>query len=101
MQEDLLQPNLTVSEAMFVSIDLKLGSELFLHRKDMDQKQAQPQDYDEIKRKLMDEVLDKLGLLSCRHVRTENLSGGQKRRLSIALELTSNPPVIFLDEPTT
>lgn len=47
------------------------------------------------------ELLEMLGLDHCLQTTAGMLSGGQRKRLSIAFELITNPPIIFLDEPTT
>ncbi|CAH2091355.1 unnamed protein product [Euphydryas editha] len=79
-QEDLHQPLLTVREAMDVAAKFKLPKGV---------------------KKPSSDILHQLGLLEHQHTRTDQLSGGQKKRLSIALELVNNPPVFFLDEPTS
>jgi ATP-binding cassette subfamily G (WHITE) protein 1 len=85
MQEDMIQPRLTVKEALTYAACLKLSSHI---------------EYS-VKLAVVDEVVDLLGLDKCVDTLSEHLSGGQRKRLSVALELVNNPPVIFLDEPTT
>ena len=47
-----------------------------------------------------DELLDRVGLGARARTTWRNLSGGEQRRLSLALALVSRPDVVFLDEPT-
>ncbi|XP_043651813.1 ATP-binding cassette sub-family G member 1 [Drosophila teissieri] len=84
-QDDLLRPQLLVGEIMLLAAHLKLGFKVTKAYK-MD---------------LIKHILSLLGLDHRYNVPTGKLSGGQKKRLAIALELISNPPVLYLDEPTT
>ena len=42
-----------------------------------------------------------MNLKSYENVCSMNLSGGNKRKLSVAIAMLGNPPIVFLDEPST
>ncbi|PXW31694.1 UNVERIFIED_CONTAM: ABC-2 type transport system ATP-binding protein [Williamsia faeni] len=50
---------------------------------------------------IADELLDRFSLTDAGDRKASTYSGGMRRRLDIAMSLIGNPPVIFLDEPTT
>lgn len=83
-QTDYLYGLFTVEENMMIAAYLKIGNVTHTFRQI-----------------LTENILKKLNLTKAKDTRTDRLSGGQKKRLSIALELLGNPPIMFLDEPTT
>ncbi len=53
------------------------------------------------RRRPVDELIELVDLGEKRDVRAKELSGGQLRRLDLALALVGDPELVFLDEPTT
>lgn len=80
LQQDLLFPSLTVEEHLDFYGRLR-GV------------------WKEMREKDKDELLTELELASQRLTRAENLSGGQKRKLSVAIALMGDSKIILLDEP--
>ncbi|KAF9105647.1 hypothetical protein BGX27_009508 [Mortierella sp. AM989] len=89
-QEDTLPPTQTVYEAILFSAMLRLPEAMPIYRV----------------HERVTEVIEMLGLSHCSdrrigNVTSRGISGGEKRRVSIALELITRPPILILDEPTS
>ena len=89
-QDDIVHPELTVWEAVRYSAKFRL-----------------PPDYsaEEIDRRV-ETTLQQLGLENVKHLQIgapekKILSGGQRKRVNIAMELVTDPVIMFLDEPTS
>lgn len=89
-QDDIIHSELTVREALFYSARLRLPSDF--SNRDI--------------HKRIDAVLAQLGLAGIDDVligspTRKGISGGQRKRVNLAMELLTDPSVLFLDEPTS
>lgn len=84
-QEDIIHRELTVYRTLYYVARLRLSRDV--SGREVDQ--------------IVNEVMDVTGLSERRDVPVGQLSGGQRKRVSIAVELITKPSIIFLDEPTS
>lgn len=77
--------NITVVESLDFAAELKLPKSVSVM----------------VKSKTVNDIVKLLGLQKCANNLVDTISGGEKKRLSIGLELISNPKILFFDEPTS
>jgi ABC-type multidrug transport system ATPase subunit/pSer/pThr/pTyr-binding forkhead associated (FHA) protein len=84
-QKDIVHLQLTAREALDYAAELRFSSDTGKSERDT----------------RVIEVLDELGLTPYAQTRADRLSGGQLKRVSVAMELLTKPSLLFLDEPTS
>jgi ATP-binding cassette subfamily A (ABC1) protein 3 len=55
----------------------------------------------DLQKPLVEQAIEDMDLKSYVNIHANNLSGGNKRKLSVAMAMLGNPPLVFLDEPST
>jgi ABC transport system ATP-binding/permease protein len=81
-QDDIIHENLTVVEVLTYACQLRLPPDINVQE-------------------AIERALNQVKLTHVRHGLVQKLSGGQRKRVSIAVELLANPKLFFLDEPTS
>ena len=84
-QDDIIHRDLTIQQALTYAARLRLPPDMNANELNH----------------VIDDTLEALDLIHRRHVKIGMLSGGQRKRVSVGVELLSRPGVIFLDEPTS
>jgi ABC transport system ATP-binding/permease protein len=84
-QDDIIHRELTVTEVLTYAARLRLPSDFTTYEL----------------RSLIEKTLSEIEMEHCRDNQVYTLSGGQRKRVSIGVELLANPKLFFLDEPTS
>jgi ABC-type multidrug transport system ATPase subunit len=98
-QQDSLNKTSTVRESFLFSAKLRLPRRATTATTEASKNSEKTDDTEH--QMLVSTLLEDLGLTSSADTLVSKLSGGERRRTSIGVELISNPKIIFLDEPTS
>ncbi len=81
-QDDIIHRELTVAEVLTYAAKLRLPPDINIEQ-------------------VVQKNLEEVEMSHCRHTLVRQLSGGQRKRVSIGVELLADPKLFFLDEPTS